>query len=56
MKRIGVKYGFTVDALDHLNASRRGHYREYLTSKAESVIYKKFNFLFELGGYPRESF
>lgn len=56
MQRIGTKYGFRVDALDHLNASKRGHYREYMTSKVEPVIYNKFNFLFEIGGYPRESF
>jgi hypothetical protein len=49
-------YGFASCPLPHLNPSRRGHYRDYLTPVAEKYIYRKFRYWFDNGYYEREPF
>ena len=49
-------YSFASCPLPHLNPSTRGHYREYLTPRAEERIYEKFQYWFDNGHYPREPF
>ncbi|MEE9322807.1 MAG: sulfotransferase domain-containing protein [Granulosicoccus sp.] len=50
------KFDFPIPQLDHLNASKRGHYSEYLCERTELAIHKKFTYYFEQGYYNRESF
>jgi hypothetical protein len=50
------KFGYKLPELDHLNASRRGHYSEYMTARSEQAIYEKFSYFFEQGYYQREQF
>lgn len=50
------EFNFRSATLPHLNASRRGHYSEYMTARAEEAIYQRFRHLFDAGYYHRESF
>ena len=50
------KFGFVAPGLDHLNASRRGHYSEYLCERSERQIHRKFAYWFDQGYYEREVF
>lgn len=50
------EFGFGEACLPHLNASRRGHYADYMTDRAEKAIYAHFRYLFDAGHYRRERF
>lgn len=49
-------FGFTMPELDHLNASERSHYSQYMCERAEKAIAEKFVYWFDEGYYHRESF
>jgi len=48
------EYGFNQASIDHLNASRRGHYRDYMTQRSEEAIHRKFRYYFNKKFYTRE--
>lgn len=48
---VGIEFG---DPLPVVNKTKHGHYREYLTSKAEQAIYKRYKWLFDNDYYERE--
>jgi len=50
------KFGYAKPTLDHLNASSRAHYSEYLCARSEEAIAKKFDYFFEQRYYERERF
>lgn len=41
-------------SLPIVNQTQHAHYREYLTSRAEATIYRRFRWLFDAGFYDRE--
>ncbi len=45
---VGIEFG---DPLPIVNKTKHGHYREYLTPKAEKAIYKRYQWLFARGFY-----
>lgn len=49
------RFGFENCQVPHLNPSKRGHYRDYLTPIAEEYIFRKFRYWFESGYYEREA-
>ncbi|MCY3813757.1 MAG: sulfotransferase domain-containing protein [Gammaproteobacteria bacterium] len=53
---LALEFDFREAELPHLNQSRRGHYSEYMTPAAERAIYTRFEYMFEVGYYRRESF
>ena len=48
---VGIEFG---SPLPIVNKTKHGHYREYLTPKAEKAIYKRYEWLFDNGFYERE--
>lgn len=53
MHRYAEEFGFAKVELPHLNASRRGHYREAMAPEIEAIIAKKYRALYDRGLYPR---
>jgi len=50
------RFGYATPTLDHLNASSRAHYSEYVCERSEEAIAEKFEYFFDKGYYERESF
>ncbi len=50
------KFGYATPTIDHLNASTRAHYSEYVCERSEAIIAEKFDYFFEKGYYERQSF
>ena len=50
------EFDFRTATLPHLNPSRRGHYVQYMNTRAEEAIYQRFRYLFDAGYYHRQSF
>lgn len=56
LTRFATQYGFAQPQLDHLNASKRAHYSEYLSARSEAAIAERFGYWFDAGYYTREQF
>ena len=56
MMAYAEKFGYAKPALDHLNASKRAHYSEYMCARSEVAIAEKFDYFFKQGYYERETF
>lgn len=56
LKRYSQQFGFDMPTLDHLNASKRKPYSEYMCERSEIAIAEKFSYWFDEGYYQRESF
>lgn len=56
LEALAVEFNFRSAVLPHLNRSRRGHYSDYMTSRAEEAIFTRFEYMFRAGYYRRESF
>ena len=50
------KFGYAAPTIDHLNASTRAHYGEYVCERSERAIAEKLAYFFEQGYYERERF
>lgn len=50
------KFAYATPQIDHLNASSRAHYSEYMCERSEAAIAEKFGYYFDKQYYERESF
>ncbi len=51
LSEVGVEFGAN---LPIVNQTKRGHYKDYLTPKAEKAIYHRYQWIFDHGFYERE--
>ncbi len=51
LSEVGIEFG---SHLPVVNQTKRSHYREYLTPKAEKAIYQRYQWVFDHGYYDRE--
>lgn len=56
LRHYSDKFGFPMPELDHLNASKRAHYSEYMCERSEVAIAEKFEYWFDKKYYERQVF
>ena len=56
LRHYAQQFGFQMPDLDHLNASKRAHYSEYMCERAERAIADRFEYWFSKGYYKRETY
>jgi len=56
LSALAERLGFSIEGIPHLNATKHGHFSEYLTPRSEAAIYERFEYFFEVGKYERHHF
>lgn len=57
LAKVLAELNITLDSsITKVNSTKHADYHQYLTPKAETAIYQRYQWLFDAGFYPRETF